>query len=184
MLNFNRKFFQRKNKSEPSKDLMTEFLSFFPTLLLAFDPQYKAQSWCISEKHQISFFSLSFINFRHIKGIQAIHRIQAFKWKHTKANSMSLAGATEQNSGLSVIPISVSHICYWLCDLWSIYKMKIIILAFSGGLKLINYSFKMLAQLCMRSSSDIWTHSTAVSSLFCQQVSQDSSGPYLELEVV
>lgn len=113
----------------------------------------------ISPKHQISFFSFSFINSRQIKGTRTIHRIQTFKWKHIKASSVSLArsqraerssvsdtgwelvAAARDKSGILT---SVPYICHWLCDLWSIYKMKIIILAFSGGwTSLVTHSYML-----------------------------------------
>ena len=81
---------ERENKSELPEDLVSSFF-FFPSLYWHLTHYRRLSPNTISEKHQISFFSLSFINSRHIKGIWTIHRIQTFKWKHIKANSTSLA---------------------------------------------------------------------------------------------
>lgn len=82
---------ERENKSELPEDLVSSFFFFFPSLYWHLTHYRRLSPNTISEKHQISFFSLSFINSRHIKGIWTIHRIQTFKWKHIKANSTSLA---------------------------------------------------------------------------------------------
>lgn len=84
-------FFQRDRIKVNFLKIWWAVFFFFPSLYWHLTHYRRFSPNTISEKHQISFFSLSFIHSRHIKGIWTIHRIQTFKWKHIKANSTSLA---------------------------------------------------------------------------------------------